>query len=155
MKSSKIKQAAFSNRKRSISVAIGSATLELPFSKLEVSPNADNPAIGIKIDRDLGGRGVLCQLKDGKELAIPIEAFLEFNRDPEYMREIEIYKLTSRAIDLVKSSGMSKRAICRRMGTSLSQLSRLLDPTNYQKTIDQMLKLLTILGARIDIKVAI
>jgi hypothetical protein len=136
-------------------VVIGAVTLELPFSKLEVSPTADNPVVDIKIDRDLGGRGVLCQLKDGQELAIPVEAFLEFNRDPEYLREIELYKLTSRAIDLVENSGMSKRAICRRMGTSLSQMSRLLDPTNYQKTIDQMLKLLTILGATIDIKVAV
>ena len=86
--------------------------------------------------------------------SVPIEAFWEYNRDPDYRREIELYKLTVTAISLVKASNLSKRFICRQMGTSLSQLSRLLDLTNQKKTIDQMLRLITILGADFEIKVA-
>jgi hypothetical protein len=93
-------------------------------------------------------------LKDGQEDSVPIEAFWEYNRDPDFMREIELYKLTTKAISLLKASNLSKRFICRKMGTSLSQLSRLLDPKNQKKTIDQMLRLITILGAEFEIKVA-
>ncbi len=40
----------------------------------------------------------------------------------------------------------------RRLGTSASQLYRLLDPTNYKKSVDQMLALLLVLGCDVDVR---
>ena len=45
------------------------------------------------------------------------------------------------------------RGAIRRMGTSPAQLYRLLDQTNYRKSVDQMIKLLQILDCEVDLVV--
>ena len=154
MKSSKIKSVTFNNKTCVVTIQTSAAALDLPYSKLMLKPSPGNGIKEAYVDKELAQRCVTFMLKDGQEDSVPIEAFWEYNRDPDYMREIELYKLTTKAISLVKASNLSKRFICRQMGTSLSQLSRLLDPKNQKKTIDQMLRLITILGADFEIKVA-
>ncbi len=154
MKSSKIKSVSFNNRTHTITIQTSLGTLDIPYSKLMLKPSQGNSIVEAYVDKELAQRCITYILKDGQEDSLPIEAFWEYNRDPDYMREIELYKLTIKAIDLVASSNLSKRFICRQMGTSLSQLSRLLDVKNHKKTIDQMLRLITILGADFEIKVA-
>ena len=51
------------------------------------------------------------------------------------------------------AEGLSKREIIRCLGTSPSQFYRLIDPANYQKTIDQMLALLNVLGCEVEFTV--
>lgn len=154
MKSSKIKSVEFNNKTHAITIQTSAGALDLPYSKLMLKPTQGNNLVDAYVDKELAQRCITYTLKDGQEDSVPIEAFWEYNRDPDYMREIELYKLTVTAISLVKASNLSKRFICRQMGTSLSQLSRLLDLTNQKKTIDQMLRLITILGADFEIKVA-
>ncbi|MEO5863673.1 MAG: hypothetical protein ABIQ79_01365 [Nitrospiraceae bacterium] len=48
---------------------------------------------------------------------------------------------------------MLKREIIRRLGTSATQFYRLLDQTNYSKSIDQILSLLHVLDCDIDLLV--
>jgi hypothetical protein len=50
-------------------------------------------------------------------------------------------------------SPLSKREICRRLGTSATQLYRLLDQTNYGKSVDQVLRLLRALDCDVDLVV--
>ena len=64
-----------------------------------------------------------------------------------------MHRLTILANKLINKSGISKREICRRMGTSMSQLSRILDTANYSKTFDQLIKLFTIMGTEVKIQV--
>ena len=106
------------------------------------------------LDKELTSQAITFKLQDGTVDSVPLDAFLDFNKDPEYLRSIELYNLTLKAEELLEESGISKREITRRMGTSMSQLNRLLDTTNYQKSIDQMMKLLTILGATVSVEVA-
>lgn len=54
------------------------------------------------------------------------------------------------ALKLVAESGLSKHELIRRLKTSPSQLYRLLDPANYRKSIDEMLRLLAVLGYRVN-----
>jgi len=48
-------------------------------------------------------------------------------------------------------SPLSKREIIRRLGTSAAQLYRLLDQTNYRKTVDQLVALLQVLNCEVDL----
>jgi len=64
-----------------------------------------------------------------------------------------LHNLTVKALEQVESSGLSRRELARRLGTSLSQLYRLLDPTNYKKNVGQMVELLFVLGLDVDIVV--
>jgi hypothetical protein len=40
----------------------------------------------------------------------------------------------------------------RRLKTSPSQLYRLLDPANYKKSMDEMMRLLAVLGYRVEVQ---
>jgi len=80
-----------------------------------------------------------------------VEQVLEYNQDPAYMRDTLLYKLTLEAQNRVKKSSLSKREIIRRLGTSATQFYRLLDQTNYRKSIDQMLTLLNVLDCEVDL----
>jgi len=53
----------------------------------------------------------------------------------------------------MEGSGLSKREVIRRLGTSASQFYRLLNPTYYGKSVGQMLALLRVLGKEVDLVV--
>jgi hypothetical protein len=61
--------------------------------------------------------------------------------------------LTVEAQQRTKASPLSKREIIRRLGTSATQLYRLLDQTNYRKSIDQLFALLHVLDCDVDLLV--
>ena len=69
------------------------------------------------------------------------------------MRDLLLYRLTLVAQEQVNNSSLSKREIIRRLGTSPAQFYRLLDQTDYKKSIDQLMALLTILGCDVDLVV--
>jgi len=64
-----------------------------------------------------------------------------------------LYKLTLETRKRIQDSPLSKREIIRRLGTSATQLYRLLDQTNYKKSIDQLLSLLGVLDCQVEVKV--
>ena len=51
----------------------------------------------------------------------------------------------------MKRSPLSRRELIRRLGTSATQFYRLLDPTNYKKSVDQLLTLLRVLDCDVDL----
>jgi len=89
----------------------------------------------------------------GREGTVHIDHVLEYNRDPSYMRDLLLYQLTVQAAKLVEQTGLSKRELIRRMGTSPSQFYRLLDKTNYRKSLDQLVSLLRLLDYDVEINV--
>lgn len=127
--------------------------LNLPFGKLMTPPSKENPIESVWIEPEMAELGVSYKLKNGQVDSVPLEAFLDFNKDPEFIREMELHRLSLLALKAVKKSGISKNELCRMMNTSMSQLLRLLDPTNYSKSLDQMVKLFTLLGHEVKIDV--
>ena len=67
------------------------------------------------------------------------------------MRDLMLHKLTIEARKRVAASGLSKREIIRRLDTSPAQFYRLLDPTNYHKSVDSLLLLLSVLECDVDL----
>ena len=53
----------------------------------------------------------------------------------------------------ITASSLSKREMIRRLGTSATQFYRLLDQTNYSKSVDQLLSLLHVLDCDVDLQV--
>lgn len=144
-----IKEVKINRRKKSIEIATPKGVLALPFSKLRVKPTADDDIKHAYIDDELGSMAITYTLESGTQDSVHVDAFLDYNKDPEYMTKMALYKLTLKALSLVDSSNLSKREIARKLKTSPAQLYRLLDTTNYSKTIDQMVKLLSVLGYEI------
>ena len=53
----------------------------------------------------------------------------------------------------MERSSLSKREVIRRLGTSATQFYRLLDQTNYHKSVDRLLSLLHVLDCDVDLVV--
>lgn len=105
------------------------------------------------VDKEIASEGFSYELQSGKTGTIHIEQVLEYNRDPNYMRDLLLYKLTLEAQRRIANSRLAKREIIRRLGTSATQLYRLLDQTNYKKSVDQLVSLLQVLDCQVDIVV--
>jgi len=117
---------------------------------LRLVPSTDNKIKEAYVDKELGNTAVTYILESGEEDSIHLDAFLDYNKDPEYMAKVVLYKLTLTALELVKNSCLSKREIARKLNTSPAQLYRLLNTANYSKTIDQMVTLLASLGYEVN-----
>ena len=146
----KIKSVSVNNRKKSVEITTRKGILSFPFARLRVRPSVHNRIAEIYVDPELGRRAVTYRLASGGEDSVHIDAFLDYNRDPEFLRKITLHKLSLQAVKAMKASDLSKHEVVRRLKTSPSQLYRLLDPTNYRKSIDEMLRLLTVLGCKVE-----
>ena len=150
MKTVRIKKVAVNMRKRVFSAEVKKLSYEFPFSRLEVIPTLQDPITKIYVDRELAYEGFTYVLKSGKEGSVVWDQFLDYNKDPDYEHDMLLFKLTCRALDLIKEKRIRKRELARRLRTSPSHLYRLLDTTFYGKTIDQMIKLLSALDYRVE-----
>lgn len=147
----KIKNVSANNRKKAFELDVAGKHLIFPYANLRLKPDANNRIAEAKVDPELGNEAFTYKLENGNEDSIHVDQVLEYNKDPNYLRDMLLYKLTIAAQKRLKSSSLSHREIMRRLGTSASQLYRLLDQTNYTKSVDQMLSLLSVLSCDVDI----
>jgi hypothetical protein len=147
----KIKLVRRDNRRKAFEVVTHRSRYWFPFAKLRLRPTPANPVKSIAVDEDLGHEAFTYELQSGEEGTVHIDEVLDYNRDPRYMRDLLLYKLTLAAQERVKSSPLSKRELIRRLGTSPAQFYRLLDQTNYSKSIDKLMALLSILDCEVDL----
>jgi predicted XRE-type DNA-binding protein len=141
------------NRKKVFEIKTSSQTLCFPHAKAEPSPSAADPVREVFVDKELGSEAFTYVLESGKNGTVHIEQVLEYNQDPRHLRDALLYKLTVEAQKRLEGSGLSKREVIRRLGTSAAQLYRLLDQKNYRKSIDQLLFLLQVFDCDIDLVV--
>jgi predicted XRE-type DNA-binding protein len=149
----KIRTVKANNHKKAFEVKTWRCEYDFPYARLDVKPSKDNPVGHVYVDEELGKEAFTYVLKSGQEGTVHIDHVLEYNQDPTYMRDLLLYKLTVEAGKRVKQSGISKRELIRRLGTSPSQFYRILDTGNYRKSIDQVVALLHVLDCEIDLSV--
>src|SRR3954470_8340347 len=82
------------NRRKAFELTVGPRKLLFPFSKLRVQPDATNRVAEVYVDAELGNEAFTYCLRDGSEDTIHLDSVLEYNEDPEYMRELLLHKLT-------------------------------------------------------------
>ena len=149
----KIQSVTHNNRKKAFQVKMSKKLFQLPYSKVNLQPGAADPITRVFVDKELKSEGFTYVMESGKEGAIHSEQVLEYNQDPHHMRDTLLYKLTIEVQKRVDASALSKREIIRRLGTSATQFYRLLDQTNYRKSVDQLLSLLHVLDCDVDLLV--
>ena len=149
----KIRAVTGNNRKKVFEVKTARRTLALPYAKVDPPPTTHDPLARIFVDPELAHEGFTYMLTSGREGTVHLDQVLEYNQDPRYLRDALLYKLTLEAQRRVEASPLAKREIIRRLGTSATQFYRLLDQTNYRKTVDQLLSLLHVLDCDVDLVV--
>ena len=149
----KIRSVRFSNPKQAFEVATWSKTFRFPYGKAEPAPTADDPVVSCLVDDELAREAFVATTKSGRETTVHIEQVLEYHRDPGYLHDLFLYELTLEAQRRVGASGLSREEIIHRLGISEAQFDRLLDQTNYRKSVDRVLNLLHVLNC--DVRVIV
>ena len=149
----KIRSVKCNNRRRAFEVKASTRRFVLPYAKADPPPGPNDPVVGAFVDEELGREGFTYVLASGQEGTVHIEQVLEYNQDPQHLRDLIVYRLTLEAQKRVAASTLSRREIIRRLGTSAAQFYRLLDQTNYRKSVDQVLCLLHVLDCDVDLVV--
>jgi len=149
----KIRSVKHNNRKKAFEVHTSTKSLIFPFSKANPTPTIEDPVSKIFVDEEAGREAFTYVLHSGRSGTVHGEQVLEYNQDPSYLRNLLLYRLTIEAQKRMEASALSKREIVRRLGTSAAQRYRLLDQTNYRKSVDQVLALLQVLNCDVDLVV--
>ena len=150
----KIRSIKANNHKKVFEVRTYKGAYEYSYAMLDLRPTNANPLTDFYVDDKLGDEAFTYTVASGDEDTIHIDRILEHNRDPAYMRDLLLYKLTIEAKKRVEESGLSVRSISKMLGTSASQYYRLLDEENYRKSMDQMVNLFAVLGCTVDVNVS-
>ena len=92
---------------------------------MPLKPEPGNPVRWAAPEPETGGTWFTYELADGTQDAVPLDGVLDFNRDPDYMRDMLLFELTVAALKALEVTPMSRRQIIRRMlrrhGMSLSK----------------------------------
>lgn len=141
------------NRRHRFEVRTRRQTFVFPYAKADPAPGADDRLVEVFVDPELDREAFTYRLESGTEGSVHVDSVLEFNEDPSHMADLVLYRLTQEARTRFESSGLSVREVARSLGTSPTQLYRLLDPTNYAKSLRQLMSLLHLLGCDVDVAV--
>lgn len=149
----KILSVAANNRRHLFEVRTRRANFVFPYAKADPAPSPGDRIAEVFVDPELGREAFTFRLASGAEGSVHIDAVVEYNKDPSYMADLALYRLTTEARTRFDSSGLSTRQVARSLGTSPTQLYRLLDPTNYAKSLRQLMALLYLLGCDVEVEV--
>lgn len=149
----KIRNVSANNRRKAFEIEVRDDLLLFPYARLRIKPERQNRVVQVYADPELGREAFTYVLENGEEDSVHVDEVLEYNEDPDYLRNLLLYKLTVEAQKRVAASQLSKREIIRRLGTSASQFYRLMDQTNYRKSVGQLLALLHVLDCDVDLVV--
>ncbi len=149
----RIRTVRANNRRKVFDLTTPKAHFLYPYAKLDPKPSADDPIAKVWIDKELASEAVSYVLASGREGTVHIEQVLEYNKDPDHLRDRLLYRLTLEAQKRIAVSSLPRREVIRRLGTSATQFYRLLDQTNYSKSVDQLVSLLQILDCEVDLVV--
>lgn len=143
MKHKKFKTVEFDNKKKVFYLKYTSGLkVECPYSALKIR----NKVIEAAPDLEVGKHSFYFVLENGKKEFVPYDQPLHIVQNPEYVKQTTLYTITKQLNEFIQKSKISKRELARRLGTSLSQLSRLLDTTNYKKELSRLVELAAILN---------
>lgn len=151
----KIRSLKMNNHKKAFEVRTYKDTYEYPYALLLRDATDGDKIVNAYIDPELGNEAFTYELTSGVEDSIHIDSVLEHNREPSYVRDLLLYKLTIEAKKLLESSPVGIRELSRRLQTSPTQIYRILDEENNRKSIDRVFELLSALQCRIDVRTEI
>jgi hypothetical protein len=147
----KIRTVKHNNHRKTFDVRVGRSTMPFPYAKADPSPSAADPVAFVAVDEEIDREGFTYTLCSGREGTVHLEQVREYNQEPSYLRDRLLYELTLEAQRRLAKSPLSKREIVRRLRTSATQLYRLLDQRNYDKSMDQLVALLQVLDCEVHL----
>jgi predicted XRE-type DNA-binding protein len=141
------------NRKKAFELRTARGAFTYPYAKLALPPTSENRVAEVYADPETGREAFTYRLESGAEDTVHLDAVLEYHQDPAYWNEVLLHRLTVEVRKALEQSDLAKREVIRRLGTSPSQLYRLLDPSHSSKSAGQLLAILHLLGREVEVVV--
>ena len=148
----KIRSVRANNRSKSFEVETPKGMLPFPYARVSPRPSARDRIVRVFVDPELGREAFTYELASGREGSIHVDAVLEEHRDPGLMVDLLAHEIRGEALRRMKTTHLSHREICRRLGTSPAQLYRLLDTGNGSTSLRQLIELLFVLGCEVKLR---
>lgn len=143
MKHKKFKKVQFDNKKRLFHIEYASGLkIECPYSALQIR----GKVIDAAPNKDVGRHSFYFVLDKGQKHFVPFDQPLHIAQNPEYVKQHTLYEVTKKLNEFIEQEKVPKRELARRLGTSMSQLLRLLDTTNYKKELSRLIELAAMLN---------
>lgn len=143
MKHKKFKSVKFDNKKKAFHLEYTSGLkIECPYSALGIRGRV----LEAGPDEESGRHSFYFVLDNGKKDFVPFDQPLYIVQHPEYVKHQTLYEVTKKLNRFIEQEKVPKRELARRLGTSLSQLARLLDTTNYKKELSRLIELAAMLN---------
>lgn len=143
MKHKKFKHVEFDNKKRVFHIEYTSGLkIDCPYSALKIKGKVTDAAP----DAEAGGHSFYFVLEGGKKDYVPYDQPLHIAQVPEFAKQQALYEMTKVVNEFIRKDQISKRELARRLNTSLSQLARLLDTTNYKKELSRLIEIAALLN---------
>jgi len=143
MKHKKFKAVEFDNKKRLFHLSYTSGLkVECPYSALGIHEKVTDAAP----DSESGDHAFYFVLESGKKDYVPYDQPLHIAQNPDYVKQDTLYKMTKAINEFIRKEKVPKRELARRLNTSMSQLSRLLDVTNYKKELSRLIEIAAMLN---------
>lgn len=143
MKHKTFKKVAYDNKKKVFRLKYKTGLeLECPYSALGIHEKVVEAAP----DAEVGKHSFYFILDNGKKDYVPYDQPLHIAQHPEYVKEQTLYEITKQLNKFIGEVKISKRELARRLNTSMSQLLRLLDTTNYKKELTRLIEIAAMLN---------
>jgi hypothetical protein len=118
---------ACNNRRRDFTVRLGASSYRYPYTRLETPPAPGDHVVTARVDPELGREGFSYTFASGAAGTIDGEQVLDYNKDPQYLRDVLLHELTLAAEQRLR--------------------------TNTRKSVDEVLALLGVLECEVQVSV--
>lgn len=149
----KITRVQADDQNQAFKMSTRKSTYLFPYAKLDVKPTPEDPLVKVYVDPELGNEAFTYELESGREGTVHIDHVLDVNLDPGHLADLLLYRLTVEAQKRFEASSVGVRPLAQQLGASPTQLYRLLDTTNYRKSVRKMLALLHALNCDVELVV--
>jgi hypothetical protein len=82
----------FNNRRKDFEVRASGKKYAFPYVKAGPTPTSEDQVTQAYVDKELGGEGFTYELQSGNTGTVHVEQVVEYNRDPNYLRDLMLYK---------------------------------------------------------------
>jgi hypothetical protein len=89
--------AAAYDRRKAFSAETSSDTYDFPYATLQVPPSPEDLIAAVHVDDELGREALTYTLDSGREGTVHLNQVLDHNREPGYVADLLLYKLTVEA----------------------------------------------------------
>lgn len=128
-------------------------TYPFPFERLDPPLERGERVEEVHIDPEVGREGFTFRTSRGREDTVLADWVRDVNADPDYLSELLLHRLACRAKDELARSKLPRSEVQRRLGLGAAELRRLVDPAAAGKRLEDLVRLLFVLGCDVDLEV--